>query len=120
MLLGSLFPQSDFSQLPKVIYAVKHFQEHYQQEAQASRSVSLWKFVELHFFNPNGHPRGHEQEHSQLPLHSINSAFSVVEFHFHSLPELALVKTFTSILSSDQSLDLPGFLSGIFRPPVQC
>jgi hypothetical protein len=118
MLLGSLFPQSDFSQLPKVIYAFKHFQEHYQEEAQAGKTVSLLKFVELHFFNPNEHPRGHEQEHNQLPLHSINSAISIAEFHHYTLPELALIKTYTSIFSTNQSLNLSGFLSGIFRPPV--
>lgn len=119
MMLGSLFPQSDFSQLPKVMYAFKHFRQHCQQEAQAGRTVSLLKFAELHFFSPNEHGAGHEQEHSQLPLHSINSSLSVAEFHPYFLPELAVIKTVTSIFSTNQSLDLPGFLSSIFRPPLQ-
>lgn len=119
MSLGSFFPQADFSQLPKVIYAFQHFQQHRQLEAAKGRTVSMWKFVEVHFFCPNEHGRGHEQEHSQLPLHSIGNSFAPVEFHHVSLPELALVKNFHSIFTTDQLLDLPGFLTGIFRPPIK-
>lgn len=118
VFVGSLFPQTDFSQLPKVVYAFKHFRQHYQQEAVAGKNVSLWKFAELHFFNPKKHEAGHEQQHTQLPLHSINTVFATAEFHQHILPELSLIKTFTSIFSFDQSMNLPGFLSNIFRPPV--
>ncbi|MFN7117018.1 MAG: hypothetical protein ACK4TA_09485 [Saprospiraceae bacterium] len=118
MILGSLFPQADFSQLPKVVYAFKHFQEHRKQEAAAGRTVSFWKFAEMHFFNPNEHSAGHEQQHSQLPLQSFQSAIAIAEFFHQSFPEFNLIKNTQAILLTNQSLDLPGFLSNIFRPPL--
>lgn len=118
MLLGSLFPQADFSQLPKVIFAFKHFQQHVQEEAEAGRSVSFWKFAELHFFQPSEHGQGHQQEHSQLPLHSVGQVFSAVELHQLALPFFVFVQNSSTIRQADQTLDLAGFSLGIFRPPV--
>ncbi len=118
MMLGSLFPQGDFSQLPKVVYAFKHLQEHRKQETQAGRTVSWWTFLELHFFNPNEHGAGHEHQHSQLPLHSFNGAFVIAAFFDQIFPEFNILKTTQSIFLANQSLHLPGFLSDIFRPPL--
>ncbi len=118
MMLGSLFPQADFSQLPKVVYAFKHLQEHRKQELQAGKTVSWWTFLELHFFNPNEHGAGHEHQHSQLPLHSFNGTFAIAEIYNQSFPELNIFETTQSIFLTNQSLNLPEFLSDIFRPPL--
>ncbi|MDX1941662.1 MAG: hypothetical protein SFU99_13975 [Saprospiraceae bacterium] len=119
MLLGSLFPQADFSQLPKMIYAFKHFQQHCREEANAGKTTSLWEFVELHFFQPDEHGQGHQQEHSQLPLHSIGNALTAVATQYPVLPKLTFVENIFSIFHTNQSIHLPGFKAGIFRPPVQ-
>ncbi len=116
MFLGSLFPQVDFSQLPKVIYAFQHFQQHRQEETKAGRTVSIWQFAELHFFQPSEH--GHQQEHNQLPLHSLGNAFTAVPMQYPVLLQLTFVKNISRHFYTNQSLHLPGFLSDIFRPPL--
>lgn len=118
MFLGSLFPRADFGQLPKVIYAFKHFQQHLQEEAKAGRTTSLWKFVELHFFQPDEHGQGHQQEHSQLPLHSLGNSIAAIEVQELALLQLTFIKNISTIFQLVQSPNLAGFLTGIFRPPV--
>ncbi|UOR03895.1 hypothetical protein MUN82_13165 [Hymenobacter aerilatus] len=72
MLLGSLIPQNDLSELTKLPELLDHYQYHH---TVAGGSLSLSEFLVLHY-SPNtthylhAHSAQHNIEHQKLPLHS--------------------------------------------------
>ncbi len=118
MTLGSCFPHADFSQLPKVIYAFQHFQQHQQEEAAAGRTTTFWQFVETHFFQPDRHPKNHSQEHNQLPLQFISSLFAAVAPQAAPLLQPLLLLQHYTLFIPDLLYMPTGFPNGIFRPPL--
>ncbi len=118
MFLGSLFPQTDFSQLPKSVFAIQHFQQHLQEERASGEFESPWNFAVKHFFNLQDHAPGHEHEHSQLPYQSVNSigAFTLANASF--FPPLNLLVISSDILLQDQAIPKIDVYDSIFRPPI--
>lgn len=118
MFLGSLFPRTDFSQLQKFAFAIQHFHQHLQEERASGELESLWNFAVEHFFNPQDHAPGHEQEHSQLPYQSVNSiaAFTLTDTNFFPMLNLPIISS--SILLQDQTIPKIEIYGSIFRPPI--
>ncbi|QNE38457.1 hypothetical protein F1C16_02230 [Hymenobacter sp. NBH84] len=72
MLMGSLIPQNDLSELTKLPELLDHYQYH---RTTAGGGLSLSEFLVLHY-SPNtthylrAHSAQHNIEHQKLPLHS--------------------------------------------------
>lgn len=118
MFLGSLFPRTDFSQLPRLVFAFQHFNTHLQEERASGEFESLWDFAVKHFFNPTQHAPGHEKEHSQLPLQNVNAGIAFTLTPANWLPRLFSSTITTKMLFADQSMHSINYLQSIFRPPI--
>ena len=118
LLLGSLFPRTDFSQLPRVAFAIQHLQQHLQEERASGEVRSVWEFAVKHFFNPQDHAPGHEQEHSQLPLQSVNSIAAFTLTSPSVFPKLTLRVCTSIIIPQNQSIPKMEVYGSIFRPPI--
>jgi len=72
MLMGSLIPQNDLSELAKLPELLEHYQYHH---TVAGGGLSVRQFLVLHY-SPNtthylhAHSAQHNIEHQKLPLHS--------------------------------------------------
>ena len=66
LLIGSIFPKTDFSQIKSIFDAIEHFQEHKISE---DGTMSVWSFVKSHFLHLEDH--GSEDDHEDLPFHQI-------------------------------------------------
>ena len=73
MLLGSLFPGSDFSQLSRIPSLLDHFAQHREMAKQKDDQLSFLQFVRMHFYQTNQHEEDSgDHDHQELPLQSVS------------------------------------------------
>jgi hypothetical protein len=116
-LLGSLFPNTDFGQLTKVMDFYQHFTQHQQENDDECLAFSLHSFLLEHYTNsshlqkPNGH------SHHNLPLHQVGHS---VDFVFISWPSVKSIEITTN--SQQHTLYKEAiscnFTQSVFQPPV--
>jgi hypothetical protein len=113
-LLGSLFPNTDFSQLAKVLNLCEHFNEHKKDAVE--QSVSLMDFLADHYAN-QGHQHSNDSSHQNLPLYQLGHSVDFVVFH---LPAITLAEQIVpnkvsiacaQAISTDYSVP-------VFQPPM--
>ena len=64
ILLGSLFPNVDTTQLAKIGELVKHYKEHVATESQ---DLSFVDFLIMHYSSDSKHTKTAKHSHSNLP-----------------------------------------------------
>jgi hypothetical protein len=115
--LGGMVPNSDFSQLTKIGFVLRHFSDHLQRASQTD--FDFFDFIALHYFNADNHLENHKEEnHGQLPMHSLGGhllLWSICETYqsVHHSDEPHKEKTKFAFLNSSAE----GFHLSLFRPP---
>jgi hypothetical protein len=85
MLVGSLIPQNDLSELSKLPQLVEHYRFHH---SVAGGGLSLGQFLAEHYGSGTKQHFGctfspqHQQDHQGLPLHGRHACSSHVAFAF--------------------------------------
>lgn len=114
---GGLMPNSDFSQLTKIGFVLHHFSEHIQRAPQ--EDFNFLDFVALHYFNADNHLDNHKEEnHGQLPMHSLGGHLLIWSFWQNRQSEdhpdePSKERTKFSFLNSTAE----GVYLSLFRPP---
>jgi hypothetical protein len=80
LLLGSLFPGMDYSQLTRLPNLYFHFQEHQSSSLLMEETESISDFLIAHFWSTKDH---HQQDiaghaHGNLPLSVLSGSFHFV------------------------------------------
>ncbi|MCB9283482.1 MAG: hypothetical protein H6563_05355 [Lewinellaceae bacterium] len=117
-ILGSLFPQADFSQLRNLPFLYRHFQMHREEAAANGASLSVGTFILMHYAAGSAHQHpGDSNSHQQLPFKSLQ------DIQWVGGKQLAL---FLPDLSGNPSCFLgsagypllEGIRASVFRPPL--
>ncbi len=117
MFLGSLIPNSDFSQLKHIPDMIEHYEVHLEETAQLNIDFSLWEFLKIHFFTPNGHEHEEDDSHENCPFQTFCSSLTFV-FSTSNLFFSEEISPFTlEILSYENAFYLNGFVSTETQPP---
>lgn len=118
MLIGSLIPRTDFSQLMHLGDLKAHYLEHQAEAATKNQSISFLDFCYIHFIDSSEHSEdNHEEEHQQLPFKSLNSIVALKSQEGITLPKTAYQFSFPAIPSYISPFYLNGFLTTICQPP---
>jgi hypothetical protein len=117
MFVGSLIPNSDFSQLKHIPDLMAHYELHLEETAQLNIDFSVWSFLKIHFVNPNGHEHEGNDSHKNCPFQSFCSPLTFVFstsnlFFFERIAPFSL-----EILSYENAFYLNGFVSTEIQPP---
>lgn len=112
LLVGSLFPGSDFGQMQSIPYLIDHFQEHRELSLQEGQPMGFLDFLRIHFWETKDHSEKHPlSEHNKLPLQHIGThvdmTFEVSPFHVR-VPQFEIPEATFNYL--DQS--------GVFYAPM--
>jgi len=118
MMLGSLIPRTDFSQLVYLGELKAHYLEHQEEAALEGVELSFVDFLCIHFIHTNEHSESdHEEDHHQLPLKTINSSTSFIIDHL-TLPNFnSPSRLSTQEIAYTSPFYLIGFLSTAIQPP---
>lgn len=119
MLIGSLIPRTDFSQLVYLGDLKEHYQAHRAEAALEGVSITLLEFLCQHFIDSNHHADvDHEEDHHKLPLQTLNNFVNLMVSN-SDLPELTFTTNrFLSTISYQSPFYLSGFLSNMVHPPA--
>lgn len=115
MILGSLIPRTDFSQLLYLGELKVHYLEHKSVAEDQEHPISFLDFLYSHFIDISEHSDvDHEEDHHQLPLQTINfSNFFIIDILM--LPEL--INTSKKVLQKIAYLS-PFYLNGFLFPAI--
>lgn len=117
MFIGSLIPNSDFSQLARIPDMVKHYELHQEEIANLDVEFSFWEFLIIHFISPNDHEHDGDDEHKNCPFQSF--CFSIT-FVFSNtsifIPEID-VPLYSGNLFYENAFYLNGFVTTEIQPP---
>jgi len=120
MLIGSLIPRTDFSQLVHLGDLKAHYLTHKAEAIANNQTLSFLEFCYIHFVDTSQHSEdNHESEHNQLPFQSLNT---VVQLDILSPTELSLSHSFV-VYTNDQAYTNPFYLTGFgatFPIPPSC
>ena len=111
-----MFPGTDFSQLVRMAKVGDHYQLHLAEAAQTSEQISFFEFLQSHFFSHENQDHGHDNDHSDLPLHTVDA--SVVFKVSIDIPLIQSIKklVYSYLPAYQNDLHLVGFLSNVFLP----
>ena len=117
MLIGSLIPRTDFSQLVHIYSVIEHFQEHREEAARAGLELSFFEFAEMHFIEVNSHTHDDPTDHQNLPCQSFHA--SVLLFSVDVAMDFSVTKlpTILEELAYTNQLHLNGFTRLLIQPP---
>jgi hypothetical protein len=119
ILLGSLLPRMDFSQLARLGSLKTHFLEHVEEAEELGESCHFTDFLFEHFITHDHHDHHEEKDcHQDMPLHGINTSISFcLSLNFQSISIDRMECTIEAPAFGSAS-PLPGHLSGVFQPPA--
>ena len=117
MFLGSLIPNSDFSQLKHIPDMIEHYELHIQETTQLNIDFSFWTFLKIHFVNPNGHVHEGNDSHKNCPFQSFCSPLTFVFTASNLFSSEGIAPVSLEILSYENAFYLNGFVSTEIQPP---
>lgn len=119
LLLGSLLPQMDFSQLTRLSTLQSHYLHHQEEAEELGESCSLAHFLYEHFIDFSAHEGPeHKDCHQDMPLNGINTTISFcLSLSFQAIT-FDYFKRAAEAPALEAASPLPGYLSGIFQPPT--
>lgn len=117
MLLGGLFPRTDFSQLLHLRALADHYRLHRLEAAAAGQAFGLVDFVWLHFIEGDSHSHPDGRAHDELPFHHLYSSVLIL------LSAAMWVPPARRLLRQTRAFALPSFrlsdyVTECFRPPA--
>jgi hypothetical protein len=117
--IGSLFPGSDFSQLPRLVQAYQHFALHVQEAKAEGNFFTALEFLRIHFLKPSAHRKTNHNHHN-LPFQSLDHiVVSLLGIPVsRDLPELEQPDILRKSLFSFLPLIGQAFKLPILQPPV--
>lgn len=119
LLLGSLMPHSDFSQLKRFTELRSHYLDHVSEAHQVRQAVSFLQFLQLHFINPAEHQEvDHEEDHKKLPLQTFDFFLSFWGFLNPGISSTLYLSETNLILPEMRHILNKGFPLLVFQPPV--
>lgn len=118
MLLGSLFPGSDFSQLSRIPSLLDHFSQHRELAAQSDEQLSFLEFIQIHFYQTSKHADvPGEHDHQNLPLQTISVHLDFTYYSF-SLPEICCPDLGVEPIFTYQAPEGSNHASTLLQPPI--
>jgi hypothetical protein len=118
ILLGSVLPQMDFSQLTRLGTLRTHYLDHVDEAEALGESCHLADFLYEHFIcNHDDHEEEDRKDcHKDLPLNGINSSISPCLFVGIS-SSLEINSPISKAPAFGSVSPHAGFLTGVFQPP---
>ena len=118
MFIGSLIPNSDFSQLTRVPDMLEHYELHQQEVMNLNIEISFWEFLKIHFITPDGHEHEGNDDHQNCPFQSFCSSitFALTTANFSFSEKQAPASQ--GKLSYLNAFYLNGFVSTEIQPPT--
>ena len=117
MFLGSLIPLSDFSLLLHIPELAEHYELHVAEADQNGVEFSFWDFLEIHFFDPDGHQHEGGDQHENCPFHLLHASssfvLSTIDFAFSAIA----IPSMSGNLSYNNAFYLKGYVSVETQPP---
>lgn len=117
MLLGSLIPKTDFSQLLHVSDLMEHYQLHKKRAVSQGQEFCVVEFVKAHVLSSENHEHGESEDHENLPCQSPHVSvllFSIdVKFDNSDIS----FPTVINELSFQNNFYLTGFIKSLIHPP---
>jgi uncharacterized protein YfbU (UPF0304 family) len=120
ILLGSLFPNVDTTQLAKIGELIKHYQEHVATENQ---DLSFVDFLIMHYSSDSNHTKTAKHSHSNLPhLDSHHVVIAYCEPVFKSIiPSSSnVLRSFPEPNFAWQNLYHFSLSQTLLNPPKSC
>ncbi len=117
-LIGSCFPNGDYTQLIRLAELGSHYRLHIQETALSGGEVSFWNFFEMHYINTRVHESNQEHDHHNLPFHQIDSSFDQIINLSLAQASLVPLKCERNQPVSFCGFYLRGFANNIFQPPI--
>lgn len=120
LALGSMFPGSDFSQIPRLAEAIRHYSLHLQEADDINQTFSTLDFLSLHYFKPHKHHKAPHHNHHNLPFQSLDHlVISILDLPAYR--ELPIINT-TEIIQRTAFVFLHpvgnDFSTPLLQPPV--
>ncbi len=119
MLLGGLFPRTDFSQLLHLRALADHYRLHRLEAAAAGQAFGLVDFLWLHFIEGDSHSHPDDgRAHDELPFHRLYNSVVLI------LPPVGMwAPPARRLLRQTRAFALPSFrlsdyVTECFRPPA--
>ena len=78
MFVGSMIPNSDFSQLTRIPDMLEHYELHLEEIGDLDIEFTFWEFVKIHFITPDDHEHDDNDEHQNCPFQSFCSPLNFV------------------------------------------
>ncbi len=116
--IGSIFPNTDFSQMTKIFNLVEHFNEHKKENEKKGESFSLVKFFAEHYTQTGHHNHSNGHCHQKLPLHQFGgftADFVAQTIPFISSPEF---EKNSPLLAGIYQWNAYEFIPSVFQPPI--
>ncbi|MCB0651978.1 MAG: hypothetical protein KDC85_11940 [Saprospiraceae bacterium] len=116
-LLGSAFPNTDFSQITRILNLRDHFNQHKQEKNSQNQPFSFTEFLTSHYTQPNQHQHPNGHCHQNLPLHQLGHSADFVAIH---IPAIKSVKIATRLPRHivDTLMNANDYIQAVFQPPV--
>lgn len=117
-LLGSFFPNTDFSQMTKMLNLLEHFNEHKEETSKDGEPFSLIKFLDQHYTQANDHQHNNGHSHQKLPLHQFGGF--TADFVAQTIPYISSFEfeIGSALLAGIHQWNSYEFIQPVFQPPV--
>lgn len=117
MLIGSLIPKTDFSQLLHVSDMVEHYQLHKNSAVAQGQDFCLVEFVKGHVLPSESHEHDESDDHENLPCQSPH--VSVLLFATDVKFDISDISfpTVLNEVSFQNNFYLTGFIKSLIQPP---
>lgn len=116
-LLGSVFPNTDFSQITRMLNLCDHFNQHKQEKNLQNQPFSFTEFLISHYTQPDQHQHPNGHCHQNLPLHQLGHSadFVSIQIPFIRSSEMAtrLPRHMVHTL-----INANDYIQAVFQPPV--
>ncbi|MBK7406968.1 MAG: hypothetical protein IPL49_13320 [Saprospirales bacterium] len=117
-ILGSFFPQADFSQMANLASLYQHFKLHQAEATATGQSITVAGFFLLHYPASVAHQHpGAPQSHQDLPLKSLQDVHWV-DGRQVFLPLFRPADTSSGMQRAAADSLQEGIPSTVFRPPL--
>lgn len=116
MLIGSLIPKTDFSQLLHIFDLVEDYQLHKKMADQDGEEFCLVEFVIGHIFPCEEHDL-HDTDQQNLPCQSPHVSVLLFISDVPTKKSDISFSTFLNELSFQNNFHLTGFIKSLIQPP---
>ena len=117
MLIGSLIPKTDFSQLLHVSDMLEHYQLHKKNAVAQGQDFCLFEFVKAHVLASEKHDHDESDDHENMPCQSPHVSVLLFATDIKSNVSDISFPTVLNEVSFQHNFHLTGFIKSLIQPP---